>query len=157
MSTDTKTKIQQALALLDQEYESLQAEASRRNSAYDHFGWDNTPEKLNGNVCRARQLLQEALQETATELYLVERQGVYQQGTFGIYSSLELAVAAVPLAKALEPDNYHTFIIKRRRLDQGISMGKPFDWRRESYEDEKLAETDHGTGELVWAKGWPRG
>jgi hypothetical protein len=54
-------KVQQALALLDGQYQAMQVEANRRNSARDYYGDDNTPETVNSALCNARRLLQEAM------------------------------------------------------------------------------------------------
>lgn len=43
MSTQPKPE---ALRLADEWLRKTQSEADRRNSAYDHFGMDNTPEKV---------------------------------------------------------------------------------------------------------------
>lgn len=43
--------------------------------------------------------------------YLVERNGVYSQGIYGVFDNLAEARDAATEAKAAEKDDYHTFCI----------------------------------------------
>jgi len=45
-------------------------------------------------------------------LYLVVRWGIYMQGIFGVYDSIEKAEEAKEIAISLEPDSYHNFTIE---------------------------------------------
>lgn len=58
MTTDTK-------ALIEQLERRLQSEASMRNSAYDRFGMDNTPENVDPDVWKAAQTLRDLTAEVA--------------------------------------------------------------------------------------------
>ncbi len=52
------------------------------------------------------------------KLFIVQRSGVYDQGISGIFSTLELAIAAMEKAKSREIDDYHHFSIGEYTLDK---------------------------------------
>ena len=52
------------------------------------------------------------------DLYIVVRTGVYDQGVFAVYDSLEGALAGMDEAKKLENDNYHDFEIRKYKLNE---------------------------------------
>lgn len=52
------------------------------------------------------------------KLYIVVRSGVYLQGIYGIYDSIEKAKTAKVNAKSKENDNYHDFEIYETILDK---------------------------------------
>jgi hypothetical protein len=52
------------------------------------------------------------------EMFILVRQGVYDQGIAGVYSSEALANIAKVNAKQLEKDNYHDFEIRVYSLDR---------------------------------------
>ncbi len=53
--------------------------------------------------------------------WLVIRYGVYMQGIYGLYDSLELANIAMHKAKEAEEDDYHNFCIKECYINQDES------------------------------------
>lgn len=64
--------------------------------------------------------------------YLLLRQGAISTETLGLFMDRELAAEAYEIAKALEPDDYHCFLIREMELNklveyEGISlyMGSP--------------------------------
>lgn len=50
-------------------------------------------------------------------VFLVEKFGVYQQGTYGVFSSQELALSSIMKYCIEETDNYHHFDITEISLD----------------------------------------
>ena len=52
-----------------------------------------------------------------TYVYMVERNGVYQQGTIGIFTTEEKAIAAAKEHAAEEPDDYHAINVVRLAVD----------------------------------------
>lgn len=51
------------------------------------------------------------------KLYIVERWGVNQQGTVGVFSTREIAEEAKERAMIREPDGYHSFEIHELELN----------------------------------------
>lgn len=54
------------------------------------------------------------------KVWLVLRWGIYVQGIIGIYSSEQLAKEAAQRAKALEPDDYHSFEVTECAVDSDL-------------------------------------
>lgn len=52
-----------------------------------------------------------------TDLYLVIKEGVYIQGIFGVYDTLDKAKEALKKAIKRESDNYHHFNIIHTKLN----------------------------------------
>ena len=52
------------------------------------------------------------------KLYIVERWGVNQQGTVGVFSTREIAEEAKERAMTREPDGYHEFQIHELKLNE---------------------------------------
>jgi len=56
------------------------------------------------------------------KVYIVTREGVYNQGIVGVFSSEELAGEAIVEAKVEEPDNYHSFEVSVYILDERVVL-----------------------------------
>lgn len=54
------------------------------------------------------------------KIYLVVRCGVHCRETFGCFSTYDLALAGVQRARKIEPDNYHSFVIQERNMDEDV-------------------------------------
>lgn len=51
-------------------------------------------------------------------MYVVIREGVYQQGVWGVYTTIEKAKKAAERAALLEIDNYHNFAVYRFAVNE---------------------------------------
>lgn len=49
--------------------------------------------------------------------YIATREGVYNQGILGVFTTLELAQESCLAAEVLEPDDYHRFYVQEIELD----------------------------------------
>jgi len=56
------------------------------------------------------------------KLYIVTREGIYNQGIVGVFSSEELASEATVEAKGEEPDDYHDFEVSVYILDKRVVL-----------------------------------
>ena len=55
-------------------------------------------------------------------VYLVTREGVYNAGIVGVFSSKELADLAAAQAASLEVDNYHSFNVTAFNVDEILEL-----------------------------------
>jgi len=56
------------------------------------------------------------------KVYVATREGVYNQGIVGVFSSEELANEAIVGAKGEEPDDYHDFEVSVYILDKRVVL-----------------------------------